>query len=272
MRRKNKLKAYLPFTINTFQRLLSYKANVLMFIFGESMVLAVTYFLWKAIYGSSPDRIIKGFTLNEMIIYILVSFLTSLIISVDITYDISREVKDGSIAINLIRPVSYEKRMLFQSLGNVMYNFIIIFIAAFTLINILFYSYTGTLNILNISLYLFSTMLGILISFYYSYIFGLLSFKITNTWGLSQIMQAISQLLSGLLIPIVFFPRIVQRLINLLPFSSLIYTPTMIYLGKLTGIELIKALTLQIVWIVILALAAKAMWNSLVKKLTILGG
>ena len=51
-----------------------------------------------------------------MIIYIFISFITSVMISVDISHDISREVKDGSIAINLVRPLNYEKRMLFQGL------------------------------------------------------------------------------------------------------------------------------------------------------------
>jgi ABC-2 type transport system permease protein len=270
--KKNKLKAYLPFAINVFQRQLSYKANVIIFLFGESMMLAVTYYLWRAIYGNSPDAVIKGFSLNEMIIYILMSFLTALMTSVDISYDISREVKDGSIAINLVRPVSYEKRMMFQALGNVMYNFLVIFIAAFIFINILLYSYSGTLSISNILLYFLSTALGILINFYYSYAFGLLSFKITNMWGLTQIMGAIIQLLSGALIPIAFFPNIVQKFIGLLPFSSLIYTPTMIFLGKLTGTELVQAIVLQLMWIIIMAAIAKLLWNTLVKQLTILGG
>lgn len=272
MKKKSQFKAYLPFATNVFQRLISYKANVIIFLFGEFMMLATSYYLWRAIYKSTSNTAINGFSLNEMIIYVLMSFLTSLMISVDISYDISKEVKDGSIAINLIKPISYEKRMMFQAFGNVMYNFVVIFILGFIAINILFYKYTASLSVINILLYIISTIFGILINFYFSYTFGLLSFKITNMWGLSQIMQSIVQLLSGALIPIVFFPRIVQKLITFLPFSSTIYTPTMIYLGKLTGISLIKALFIQIIWIVILAIIAKLMWNTLVKKLTILGG
>ncbi|WP_234122881.1 ABC transporter permease [Clostridium hydrogenum] len=272
MKRRNKLKMYLPFATNVFQRLLSYKANVIIFLIGEFMMLAVSYYLWKAIYRSSSSATINGFSLNQMIIYILISFLTSLIISVDILSDVYKEVRDGSIAINLIRPISYEKRMMFQALGNVMYNFTLIFIVGFIGISVLFYSYTGSLSIINILLYLASTIIGVFINFYYSYCFALLSFKITNMWGLSQIMQAITQLLSGALIPIVFFPKILQKVIEVLPFSSAIYTPSMIYLGKLTGTSLIKALSIQIFWMIVLSIVAKVMWNGLIKKLTILGG
>ena len=104
------------------------------------------------------------------------------------------------------------------------------------MVTILKVNYSGEFSIDNIILYFISIFAGFLINFYYSYIFGLLSFKITNMWGLTQIMNAISQLLSGALIPIVFFPSWMQEIFNFLPFSSMIYTPSMIYLGKLTNI------------------------------------
>ena len=141
MRDINGIRPYLPFTRNVFQRLISYKANAILFMFGDFLMLAVTYYLWKAIYGSTIETVLNGFTFNEMIIYLFISFLTSVMISVDISYEISREVKDGSIAINLVRPINYEKRMFFQGLGNVLYNFVIIFIIAFSVTTFLFYKF-----------------------------------------------------------------------------------------------------------------------------------
>lgn len=272
MTRLKEIKTYLPFLRNTFQKLISYKANVIIFMFGDLLMLAVTYYLWKAIYGSSSEAIINGFTLNQMIIYVFITFLTNLMISVDISADISREVLDGSIAINLVRPINYEKRMLFQGLGNVLYNFIVIFLITFTLTTFLFYRYFGYINILNIIIYFISIVLGILISFYFSYIFGLFSFKITNMWGMSQIMQSIIQLLSGTLIPIAFFPSWAQAIVKFLPFSAAIYTPTMIYLDKLTNIEIMMSLGVQIFWVIFLMIAAKLMWKSMIKNLTVVGG
>lgn len=272
MNKLKEIKTYLPFARNTFQKLISYKANVIIFMFGDLLMLAVTYYLWKAIYGSSSEEIINGFTLNQMIIYVFITFLTGLMTSVDISQDISREVLDGSIAINLVRPINYEKRMFFQGLGNVFYNFIVIFLVTFTLTTFLFYRYFGDINVVNIIIYFVSITLGILISFYFSYIFGLFSFKITNMWGMSQIMQAIIQLLSGTLIPIAFFPTWVQAVVKLFPFSSIIYTPTMIYLGKLSSTEIVCSLGIQVFWIVLLMVIARSMWQAMIKNLTVVGG
>ncbi len=98
-----------PFALNVFQRNLSYKANVIMFFIGDGMILVVTYYLWKAIYASSSSSVINGFNFNEMVVYVMMSFLTGLIINTDVSYSIMSEVKDGSIVINLIRPISYQK-------------------------------------------------------------------------------------------------------------------------------------------------------------------
>ena len=68
------------------------------------------------------------------------------------------------------------------------------------------------------------------------------------------------------------FPKWAQSITNFLPFSSAIYTPSMIYLGKIEGISILLALGLQLFWGIVLMLVAKSMWKALIKSLTILGG
>lgn len=142
----------------------------------------------------------------------------------------------------------------------------------FTVTVIMFYKFFGFISIGRILIYFLSIILGVFINFYFSYIFGLLSFKITNMWGLSQIMGAIINLLSGMLIPISFFPLWAQKIVNFFPFSSTIYTPSMIFLGKINGNNIISSLALQMLWIIILFIISKWMWKKLIKSLTILGG
>lgn len=272
MRATKSIKPYLTFTKNSLQRNLAYRANSVIFFLGDIMLLAVTYYLWKAIYSSAPQSILNGFTYNEMIAYVLISFITGAIINADIMHMMYREVKDGSIAMNLIRPINYEKRMFFESLGNLLYNLLIVFIVGFIFILIFTFKTTGSINIIGILFYFISALLGFCINFFYSYTFGLFSFKITNMWGLSQITQAIIQLVSGALIPIVFFPTWAQMIFNFLPFKSMIYTPSMIYLGKMGYAEIGISILIQIFWVVILAICARALWNKMIKNLTILGG
>ena len=267
-----RLKTYIPFATNSFQSELAYKGNTFMFFCGQGMLIAVTAFLWRAIYGSSEDAIIKGFDLNQMIIYMLISFLTNLLISSDITSMIYREVKDGSIAMTLIKPISYCKRLMFQCFGQIAFSFVLVFWGAFIAVTVYLCIAGGTFNILNILMYFVSTIFSIFLMLFYRYCFGLLSFKITNMWGLTQIMNAIVRLLSGALIPLTFFPDIIAEIFKYLPFGSMISTPTLIYLGKLNGMEMLQALLLQAVWILVFFGLSKWIWSKLIKHLTILGG
>ncbi len=85
-------------------------------------------------------------------------------------------------------------------------------------------------------------------------------------------MGALSQLLSGALIPLVFFPDLVQKIIQVLPFSSIIYTPVMIYLGKLSGMDVAYFILLQLFWLLVMVMLSRTVWKAVVKSLTILGG
>lgn len=270
--KKAGIKSYFTFTKNMLQRQFAYKANTIMFVLGDMMIIAVTYYLWKAIYSSSANSALNGFSYEDMIIYVLLSFLTQLLISTEVGNTISREVRNGSIASNLIKPISYEKRMFFEGIGSALYGFALVFIWGFAGILMLSIRYGTFLGVLNVILYFISLVLSYIINFYYSYSMGLLTFKITNMWGVNQIMEAVTALFSGTLIPLTFFPEVVQTIFNFFPFKSIIFTPCMIFLGKLDSISLLLSLGQQLIWVVIMMIIGKKMYKALVKNLTILGG
>lgn len=58
--------------------------------------------------------------------------------------------------------------------------------------------------------------------------------------------------MSGSLIPLAFFPKVVSAILPLLPFSSLIYTPVMIIVGKYDASQMLQALLLQFFWLLVM--------------------
>jgi ABC-2 type transport system permease protein len=80
------------------------------------------------------------------------------------------------------------------------------------------------------------------------------------------------ELLSGLLVPMTFFPSPAQRVLAWLPFQYIAYAPLQIYLGKLNGTDALRAVAAQWAWVLILLCAAHLWWNRCAKKITIHGG
>jgi ABC-2 type transport system permease protein len=83
---------------------------------------------------------------------------------------------------------------------------------------------------------------------------------------------ALLSFLTGQLIPISLFPIAAQKVFDFLPFSSMVYTPVMIYLEKYTETELLVALGRQFIWVLILYWLGSVIWKQVVKRLVVLGG
>ena len=98
------------------------------------------------------------------------------------------------------------------------------------------------------------------------------AFVTTYMFGLDMAKNALLGFLSGQIIPISFFPEVLQRVFAFLPFSSMVYTPVMIYLGKYSEEEMVFALGLQFVWIVLLYVLGSYLWGRITKRLVVLGG
>lgn len=83
----------------------------------------------------------------------------------------------------------------------------------------------------------------------------------TYIFGMRMVKEALLAFLTGQLIPISFFPEALREVFDFLPFSSMVYTPVMIYLGKYTGRTLGFMLLRQALWVVILYALGSLIWK-----------
>ncbi|ADL50232.1 ABC transporter permease [Clostridium cellulovorans] len=271
---KKIVKTYIPFTKVTIQRMMAYRVNFFLRILIDVFRMFIVYYLWKAIFMNSENPVLSGFTADQMIIYIFISLITARIIDNNIDVGIGFEVKEGIIAMNLIKPLNYKLTLFFNTLGGVFFNVFVISIPMWIGIVVIRFTTLGELppNITTIFCYVVSALLGFIIMFLFNFCFGLLSFYVTNLWGIVNLKGASIMFLSGQLIPLVFFPEWFQKLLQFIPFGSVNYVPVMIYLQKINGSALVKALIIQMVWVFVLWFLSVAFWNKAVKRLVVLGG
>lgn len=267
------VRSYLPFARGAFQSLLSYRLNFFMYVLGEFLTVFVTYYLWAAVFRDSGAASLNGFTMTDMFAYIFMCQAASVFVLNDASSEVAYEVREGSIAMNLIRPIRYRVVVLFKVLGGLIYNMVFVGIPIMLVVSLArYFSYGIAPDVMGIIGFFISCVLGFFVYFYFNFIFGLTAFFVTNVWGMGMLKGAIVNFLSGLLIPIGFFPAWAQKILSYLPFNSLIYTPVMIFLGKFRGTELINALLTQVFWVVFFGIAGTAFWRLAIKRLTILGG
>lgn len=268
------IKKYKPFIHAGIKEAITYRANWLFIIFGNIIGCFISFFLWKAIFESSSDSNFMGFSLEEMIIYVFITFITSNMINSGGTYNIGDEIKDGSIAMRMIKPISYNYTFLFQEIGNKIINVLIAFIPLIIGLEIYIYINTGDLiiNFSSLFMYAVSVLLAYLINFFFNICYGFTAFFFKNLWGSNMLKNCLVNFMSGAVIPLAFFPTILRNIFIILPFSSLNYTPVMIYMGRYQGKEAVYYIAMQLIWCIIFWFLSKVIWRVAVKHLCIQGG
>ena len=271
---KKFFKVYLPFTANELKRNLTYKGAFYLFIFCSLFGTFINYFLWMAIYGSSSSATLGGLTRQEMVVYVFMSYITAALSMIGISDNVSEDVVEGTVAMNLIKPIDYRLSLVFMAMGNVIYRFFAPCILVWIGLEVYKVKVLGLgiTPISNIVLYLISVFFSFMIYVLFDFCFGMIAFFTTYIFGMLMAKDALLSFLTGQRMPLSFFPEVIQRVFDFLPFSSMVYAPTMIYLGKYSGNELMFVLFRQLVWVVILYVLGSLIWKRVTKRLVVLGG
>ena len=102
--------------------------------------------------------------------------------------------------------------------------------------------------------------------------FGMICFSQIHVDALFQVKKHLIRLLSGSIIPIWFFPTWLKAILEALPFAYLYQLPLNIYIGKVTGSEIVIGLFIQLAWLIAEFVLFMYLQNKVTKKVLVQGG
>jgi len=182
---------------------------------------------------------------------------------------VEEQVNRGTATIFFLRPISYFFANLAIELGR-RTNAFFLHMLPTLIYGILILGFRFT-NLTYTILGLISFVLAFLINFIYSFIIGLTIFWTKKYKGTYIITEGISWILSGGLVPIVFFPKVLREITMLTPLPYIEFTPPMIFLGIYGVVGSIKLILIQIFWIIALYFVWKIIFKKAYKKFTGVG-
>lgn len=246
-----------------------YRFGFLFTILGNIVYMAVAYYLWRSIYGSSET--LRGLTFEETYLYVSMGSVVFILLKTYADQIIGYEIREGLIAVYLTKPMDYQWFSLAVSIGGALMN-----LAAVTLPTILMIVMVFRIPIQpgpGLLLFPFSLAAAFLISFNFDYMVGVLAFYSESNWGLSTTKEIIIALLSGALIPLQFFPDAIRAVLLNLPFQSIYFTPLMMVARPGQSWEaLLGMLGVQLFWAVVTYILSRLLYNQAVKVLRVAGG
>lgn len=256
------MKKYLNVAKITMANMMAFPTRFFSAFFGGGLVLVVFVFLWGAVYQGRDD--INGLTFNHVITYYAVIFMIQRISNGSpFATAITQDVQKGSLSMFLIKPVNYT-----------FFNYIVIMVESalrslapagfILLITIIAKDYFVKPQFLH--LFFVSFILGAAINFLIKGITGITAFWLVSNWGIRVTVSRLVRLINGTVIPVAFLPPQIINLNNFLPFQSIIYTPTSIYIGILDLDKAVSAIGQQIFWVALLAGIFAILWKKGIKK------
>ncbi|MBU1092983.1 MAG: ABC-2 family transporter protein [Firmicutes bacterium] len=272
----DKVRIYIPFTIATFkQQFLAYRSRLIIWMIANFITVLFQVYLWISIYSNYEGTSINGYTLVNMINYIIVSKVIESLTFINIEPIISRDVNEGRIATSLIKPISYKTELLFRSLGNILGS-LLLFIPIYAAMFIIFNWHSLSEIKLNLGIVLLS-LTFIIISFVVNYlialIFSSVIFKTIRHRGIYEIKKTIILLMSGALFPIEFYPSFLSKILKYTPFIYLRYIPVSFIINySLSMKEIIEYVLFGAFWMAFLFFIASIVWNKMFKRIIVYGG
>jgi len=263
------LARYFAFSRVAFLQILSYRLRYFTGIITYLVNVTVYYFIWRALYHEGGT--IQGFTFEQMVTYVAVGWIIRTFYYNNIDREMAVDVQQGHIAAKLARPVNYQGMQLSQAVGESFFR-MIMFTVPTGVVILLIYPVQAPASGLAAAAFLLSLFYSFLIFAAINFLIGTCAVYLQSILGLIRAKYFLIEILSGLVIPINFFPDRLVRLSHWLPFQHISYTPLMIYMGKISGRFLGLALLVESFWAVALLLAGHWFWNVATRKLTVQGG
>jgi ABC-2 type transport system permease protein len=266
---RSRLAPYLECARIGFVNILAFRLRYFTGIFTYLINVTVYYFIWKAVFRAGGS--IGGYDLPQMITYVSVGWILRSFYWNTVDQEMSYEVLEGKIAMELIKPLSVQGMWLARAVGESTFRLFLL-TAPTALAIVLLFPVRAPASAGHFALFAAGALGSFLLMGALNFMIGTCAVHLTSILALIRAKFWLIELLSGVLIPMTFFPGPIRAVLAWLPFEHIAFTPLQIYLGKLTLPQAAVMLLVQWAWSGALLLLGALWWRRSIHYMTIHGG
>ena len=256
-----------------FIHTLQYRAVVIAHIITRFLWGIMEILAFSAFYRAGPSAFPMAF--SQTVSYIWMQQVLIILFSVVFSDgDISSSIESGSIAYELVRPMSLYGCWFFRSAASrisfTALNCAPALLAAFLMPEPYRMSLPADAGVL--FLFLLSAALALCVVIAFAMLMYVSMFYTLSHRGVRIIVTALTGFLSGGVIPLPFFPAPVLKVVQWLPFAAMQNMPLRIYSGNIAGADAVMGIAFQMFWLAALVFTGQLAMGRAVKKVIVQGG
>lgn len=246
------------------------------FFFGtllRFLPMLTTILLWTAIFKGSGQESLSNFRFNEMIAYLLLVHISRMFSSMPgLSTGIARDIRQGELKKYLVQPLDMIGWLLAYRIAHKI-AYIVTAVPPYAVIFGLSYAYFDTAPWgWQLPAYLLALVLGFVIGFFFEVCMGCIGFWMLEVTSILYIITTVNFFVSGQMFPLDLLPSGWSFFLKALPFQYLAYFPTMVFLNKITGVDLVWGLLIGLGWAIACLLLARWLYAQGLKRYSAFGG
>jgi ABC-2 type transport system permease protein len=262
-----RVEPYLEFAKKAFAREATYRMEVFTNVGSLLVRLYLMKMVWTALYAQNTAP--AGVPLHAIITYTTIALLMSLVLEIDGTRLIRDRVREGSIATDLMKPINLPLYFFSDGFGQTLLHAMLI-IPALALA--LLFVHIDVPPPLVLIAFAFSFALGYVVNFLMNFLMNTIAFWTLETFAIQLIVRWVSDILGGQIVPLIFFPGFLQKIVLALPFAAVYSTPLLIYVGTIPPSSYMAAFAAQLAWGAGFAILATFVWRGALQRVVVQGG
>ena len=264
---ERRMEAFIEVIRMNFKAYIQYKWTFAMSLFSQPIIVLVNYFVFHSIYTYGGKEAIHGYSMEQMVWFFTANLLVNSFVWNPMVGSMSDRILSGDLTMNLLRPISVFQYDMADCAASRLVAILMDFLPGLVIYSLIlpprFLTPASFLRFLIVVLPAF------LLNYLTSSLIGLAAMWVKNSTSLHAVSNVLISFVGGSLIPMEFYPDLLRRLTDFLPYKYIFYWPIQFFLNKNEASEMMflwKIVGIQMLWIGILLLLYRVSWKRLLKR------
>ena len=263
------MKIFWAFTRQAFHTIAVYRVELLLRVVSIYLLMYSIYWVWTVLYSQRPGAF--GVSLTQMVTYGILGIILEIVMDIGPEWYIATQVRTGAIDTDLMKPLDFHLHMLARSTGEMLFGLGLLAGPAFVVAYFVFGLQLPRDLATGLAFGL-SVILGFLVLFHLGFLLGSLVLVTLDIRSIAWAYYSLVSFFAGQMVPLWLFPDFLRGVAEVLPFKSVFYIPSSIYIGTFAGEAVLGALGFQALWAVVLAIISRWAWGRVYQRLIVQGG
>ncbi|MFI0898192.1 ABC transporter permease [Streptomyces sp. NPDC020983] len=252
-----------------FRKYSSYQVAALAGLFTNVVFGLLRSAVMTAVFAERP--VVGGFSQVQSLTYVWLTQGLMTVVQIYGSSEFAQRIQSGDIVTDLQRPIDPQLMYLAADYGRAAYHTLYRGIPPVA-IGALVFDLVCPGSAAMWAAFAASLVLAVAIGFLFRFLYGLTAFWLLDPRGVALVAVILTNLFSGFVVPVSFFPGWMHAIAVATPFPGMVQTPIEIFTGAAQGWEAVQRLATQLAWAVGLLACGRIVYARGRRRLVVQGG